>query len=168
MTKNIDKISVDELIGVASVSRPAFYKLFQDKYDLAYSVFQKEIYRVALDAYRERKDFYYLCCVTYQCIKENGTFCRNIAKSSKCQTSFLEWFTEASTKAHLEMLGTIHVSKDIEELCRIYSYGTCAMIQDWILTGMKEDPRVLADLSCRALPVELRSVLLSQNERYRC
>lgn len=167
LTKNLDKISVDDIISCANVSRTSFYKNFQDKYEAAYYIYTSTIGERAIKRFSETKDFYLMCKDVWYGIAEDAAFYKNLFRASNANTNFFSWYSEYAITSHVNFYGELHMTDALRLQIKIYSLGTCAITERWLLGGMKESVDEMIDAVCLALPYELRKAIMKSNEKFR-
>lgn len=159
--KDIDKISVDEIIKEAGVSRTIFYKLFQDKYDLAYFVFEDDIGSQVYSRYMNHGSHQQISNEVIKLLGENLPYYRKLFRASGGYKSFAEWLTEYYVRTQGESIGKLKVSPEIRMMQYIYCSGICMLEKKWVMgelpTELTED--VLAEIIVRACPPELSELL---------
>lgn len=155
---SLDKISVDRIISEAQVSRQTFYKLFPDKYALAFWVYLQDI-QPALEEYESSKDYDAMNSLILRQMRKERLFYRNLFKNPDSPGSFHSRLHNFSVDNTLEMIGHSYASPQLEKLVGIWRCGTEQLISRWLQGGAKEEAGWMADVIKRAMPPELRSLL---------
>lgn len=156
----LDKISVNDIIEEANVSRQTFYKYFVDKYSLAFYVYLQGAEKL-VEQYEIQKDFDAMNRNVLKVFQNDPKFYRNIFKNSHQQNSFQIQFHKFSVDCTVSMIGKLHADPDVIELIDMWSSGTSRLIANWVTNGMKEDPEWLVELFHRSMPPELATYLLN-------
>lgn len=131
-TKDIDQISVREILDISSVSRTTFYKHFLDKQDLIEQIFLNEISELFF--YDNSKSLYERELGILKGLDANRTFFRNALRSDEF---FKAWKAEA-LKSNIYNVPVLAKEKDLDEatalLCaKIMTYMFADATIDWIL-----------------------------------
>ena len=152
--KPFDKISVGDIAACCNVNRQTFYYHFQDKYDLLTWIYYEDYFNPSLatldfdnwDECMER---------LLNALREDRVFCVNTIKHAGEDMSriFLRDTENILGSAidfiknQPELTGRYLKAVDDEEekfIARFFSYGVCGMVVEWVQTGMKEEPGVIA------------------------
>ncbi len=159
--KDIDKISVDEIIKEAGVSRTIFYKLFQDKYDLAYYVFEDEIGSVVYSHYMNHRSHLQISIEVIKLLGDNQTFYRKLFMARGGYETFAEWLTDYYVRTQGESIGKLKLTPEIQLLQYIYCSGLCMMEKKWVMGELPPSltEENLAQIIVRACPPELAELL---------
>ena len=152
--KPFDKISVGEIAEKCNINRQTFYYHFQDKYDLLTWIYYEDFYNPSLtDLDFDNWDVCMERLLTL--VKENKAFSINTIKHAGTDMAVI--FLKDKEK----ILGTAidHIKKrpelsgrylrcvDEEEqqfIARFFAFGVCGIIVEWVTTGMKEEPALIA------------------------
>lgn len=159
--KDIDKISVDEIIKEAGVSRTIFYRLFQDKYDLAYYVFEDDIGTVVYGHYMNHRSHQKISIEVIKLLGENRQFYRKLFTSRGGYETFAEWLTEYYIRTQGESIGKLKLTPEIKMLQYIYCSGICMLEKKWVMGELPPSltEEALAQIIVRACPPELAELL---------
>lgn len=144
--KNVDKITVKDLVEACGISRQTFYYHFQDKYELLDWIYYQEgfVYLasdVTFDNWHEHME------KLLEMMRENQIFYENtISASPQCFEDYLFQITCTLFEEAIRRLdGSLRLKEDDVKLySRFYSYGMCGIIRDWVRGGMKESPKSLS------------------------
>ena len=160
--KNISKISVNDILERAEVSRQTFYKYFPDKYALSFYVYLQDIAKLAVDSFVTNKDFDAMNLLILETIEKHPAFYKNMFNDSSSQNSFVAQYHQYDIEQTSEFIGGAHITPDLELLIDMYSSGTERLIARWVTTGMKEDKQHIVSMFRRAMPEELKPYLLKE------
>lgn len=160
--KRIDAITVAEIIQLADVSRPTFYRHFRDKYDLVNWFFQKLCDRsfmqmgVSLtitkalnrkfEFLRGEKDFF---AAAFSCRSQNNL----MDYDYHCIYQFYSDFIKKGGEADF--------TPEIRFLLEMYCHGSIIMTAQWAVSGMTTPPDKMAAFLVEALPPKLREKFIS-------
>lgn len=145
-TKDIDRISVQEILDISGVSRTTFYKHFRDKQDLVEQIFLSEI--SALFFYDNSKSLYERELGILKGLDANRTFFRNALRSDE----FLRAWKNEALKSNIYNVKVLAQEKQLDEqtalLCaKIMTYVFADATIDWVL----ERPAMTAEAYARTL-----------------
>jgi len=153
--KSIDKITVSEILKLADVSRQTFYRFFQDKYELAFAVYEQDVGRYVIEHYDETKDFDGMNRIILSSLKQNASFYRNMFRDQSPNNAFLNLYHAYCVEEFTNMIGRRNLTKERAILMEMWFNGVESLMIKWVLTGMREDEEVLVDIYHRFLPYEL-------------
>lgn len=145
--KPFDKISVGEITEECGLNRQTFYYHFQDKYELLSWIYYQEAFLpimdgISFDNWDER-----IYCL-FDLMKKERYFYVNTIKHAS--NYFQEYLMKIAETILDEAIGVIDADLDIDEddralIVRFYAYGVCGTVVQWATTGMKMEPRELAN-----------------------
>jgi AcrR family transcriptional regulator len=160
---SIDNIKVSEIIDLADVSRPTFYKYFLDKYDLAAWYLDKvieEAFWSVNDSVNTRAAIY----SWFEFIKSNEVFFK-ASFNSATQNSIHEYYYQKMIKDYTELIEdetSASLEQIMEAVLKSYIHGCAETISEWIKTGMKESSEFMTDVMLMSLPPMLEPYLKEQ------
>ena len=155
--KSISKLTISDIVGVSGVSRQTFYNNFIDIYDLVYWTHTMRI-REAVDTFWEEEDFVQAFETATIIMRKHKIFYQQIIRKegiNSFQSLFAHQNVELS-KLRIKKKLQKDCNREEEFLLELYWYGVSQMLINWILDGMKEEPKELAKLFYEGLPVLLR------------
>ena len=158
--KDVEKISVNELVELAGVSRQTFYKYFRDKYELALAVYTSDVFFRADAEYRHSRDYQKTMGVILRAVKENPRLYQSLFRNADSQHSFLSQWHDFAVERDCNAIGRANVTPDVHIIVDAWVTATDKVFSDWILGGMKEREDYVLDVFVRLMPVELRAYLL--------
>lgn len=147
--QSLNTISITKLCETAKIDRNTFYCHYQIVEDVLNEVLvehEKEIIKYISET---APDFNYqdmlfgVCDYIYRS-KELST----LLLKNGFGFSYLQHITDASNKYILEIFKQSNICLSFDELQTINRYatgGTTILIHDWVLSGMKETPKVISD-----------------------
>ena len=142
----LDKITIQDLVNEAEVSRKTFYYHFQDIYDLLEWALVDEGRRV-LEAHGTGASWQEKMWNTFQYFEENQTVILNIYRSVQRDSALLERHTSRLIYPLLEQLFEAQPrheevsEEDRQFLLEFYSYGIVKLFLYWVGNGMKPEPK---------------------------
>ncbi len=158
--KDIDKISVSELVELAGVSRQTFYKYYQDKYELALALYMVDVYRRGDAAFQQNRSFKEMCRAILSAMKESPRLYQTLFRDKNAQNSFMVQWHEFSVEHDCNTIGRANVTPDLRIVLDAWITATDKVLSDWVLGGMKEDADYIIDIFIRLMPVEIRPYML--------
>lgn len=142
-TKEIEKISVIDIVKLAKVNRSTFYANYIDIYDLRDKVAEK-MYQEFILLYpkevQEKKHSYNFLPM-FQNIKENQIFYTTLFKLEFDFSIF--FMTDLETEEMKRYYGS---SDYMEYHIEFFKAGIFATIRKWLQSGCKESPEEMAEI----------------------
>ena len=151
--KPFDKISVGEITDMCGLNRQTFYYHFQDKYELLSWIYYQEAFLPIMDgiSFENWDDRIYQL---FDLMKREKYFYVNTIKYAS--NYFQEYLMKISETILDEAIDAIDVigevgaelgmdADDRALIVRFYAYGVCGTVVQWATTGMKMEPRELAN-----------------------
>ncbi|MEA4925663.1 MAG: TetR/AcrR family transcriptional regulator [Syntrophomonadaceae bacterium] len=154
LKKNINNITIKELVDLADVNRGTFYLHYRDIYDMLAQI-ETEMLNDLEDISNKfpaallKESAQPYICEIFQYIADNQTFCKMLLSphgdmafvdklkklvEEKCFCSLMESFPENALQ-HYQYFAAYTVS------------GCIGLLQTWIETGMKVSPRELSQVA---------------------
>lgn len=144
--KNLQKISVADIVQNCGINRQTFYYHFKDKYDLVNWIFYSE---VVASVTQEKKygDWSEAMLDVLNVMKEEQDFYTG-ALNLTGQNAFQDYFFEVTRALVKEIIDTLAEGGGMEEkdrnfIAEFYTYGLVGTVVEWARGGMKEPPREL-------------------------
>lgn len=141
--KELNEISVTELVKKANINRSTFYVNYLDIYDLADKIREK-MYQDVLELYKEeaikqQHSYNYLKLFTH--IKENQTYYKTMFKLN---FDFMNYYdNHLEIEDAIKYLGT---TKHLEYHIEFFKAGISAIIKKWLLNGCNESPEDIVEI----------------------
>jgi probable dihydroxyacetone kinase regulator len=158
-TRHVDKITVQNIVDGCGMTRQTFYRNFKDKYDLINWYFDK----LVLESFAQIGVDKTVCqslCEKFEFIKKEQIFFTEAFRSDDYNSLkehdfelIMSFYTELVTRKRKEPL-----SEDIQFLLEMYCQGSVYMTVKWVLSGMKQTPREMAQSLTEAMPPGLKTV----------
>ncbi len=155
--KSISKITISDIVNTCGLSRRTFYNNFTDIYDLIFWTHEIRT-KEAIDGFWIEEDFRQAFRTSMTIMKSHQTFYRQIAKKegmNSFQNSFMKQNFELS-RIRVKNVSGKDVDEETDFLLMLYWCGAAQMLVEWIATGMKKEPKEMAELFYEALPYSLR------------
>ena len=145
--KKLNKITVQDIADDCGINRQTFYYHFQDKYELLSWIYYQEAFLpimdgISFDNWDER-----IYCL-FDLMKKERYFYVNTIKHAS--NYFQEYLMKIAETILDEAIDVIDADLGIDEddralIVRFYAYGVCGTVVQWATTGMKMEPRELAN-----------------------
>lgn len=161
-TTSLDRITVADIVDGCGMSRQTFYRNFRDKYDLVNWYFDelllqyfdkigkgegiRESLNQKFEFMMEEKNFY------LQAFKHEG---QNSLKEHDLK--LILWYYRKGIK---EKTGR-ELSEEMDFMLHFFCCGCVYMTAKWVLDGMKDSPRQLAERLTASMPAELAGLFES-------
>lgn len=154
------KIKIKQICAEAYISKPTFYRHFQNKHDIVHWV-SKEAMRYGvkqigreyswLEGYSRTSVFFYRYGALFSRLQSSEVTATLISRSSELvKQTFIETLREYKGAAITEQL-----LFQIESLCITQGY----MTQSWAEEGMRISPKVFAEYLVSTVPMQLFTLL---------
>lgn len=162
--KDVDRITVRDIVENCGYSPATFYRQFKDKYDLIVWSYTRNVAmtmeQIGTDGYEWRQTLLEGARIFYS----NRNVLANLLLHTAGHDSFVNHMTEINYQA---LKSHILKSRKLEELdettdmyVRMYCMGTVCLTSDWILGRYKASPEKLAEVYENGLPLPLKPLLL--------
>lgn len=154
---DFQRITISMLSEQVNVSRQNFYRHYEDKYDLAFSVFESKASGI-WEEYIRNGDYRKMLTELLSVFKEDMWFYNKVLYNTPFYQVFLRKWHESNmtmTKFHI---GTKSFSERIRQVAEIYSYGTELYNINWLLGGCKEPVEKMVEYIFLSMPAELQEV----------
>ena len=137
LKKNIDKITIGEIVKDSHVNRQTFYYHFKDIYDLIEWIYMNEIIN-ELKVINDFNDWEASCNFMLNYILKNEPF---ISKTYKISSLKNFIYDQIYNQIYNKIKGNINNLKnnnDVEFMARFYSHAFIGIVGDWVRDGMHE------------------------------
>lgn len=142
-TREINEISVTDLVKKAKINRSTFYVNYIDIYDLADKI-REQMYRDVLKLYEEeaiKHEHSYDYLRLFRHIKENQLYYNTMFKLN---FEFMDYCdSPENSEDAIKYLGT---DKNLEYHVEFFKAGISAIIKKWLLNNCKESPEEIAEI----------------------
>lgn len=161
--KPINKISVVDIVGNCSLTKPTFYRYFKDKYDLIAWIYvretQKNVDKIGTDGYLWRDTL--LDGLRYY--ERNRKYMVNALKHTSGKDSFLDQINEADigfiTAEIKKKLRVDRLPDELSEMVKIYCYGTGQYLYAWLMDSRPAPCETVASVMEACIPEKIKSFL---------
>ena len=141
--KELQKISVADIVENCGINRQTFYYHFQDKYDLVNWIYYNEVV-AAITRNRTYEDWSSAVLEVLNIMKKEQYFYTN-ALNVTGQNAFQDYFFEATKGLLAEIIEVIsqneHINDDDKDfIAEFYTYGLVGITVQWARRGMKQPP----------------------------
>ena len=163
-TKNIDKITVQDIVGNCGYSTATFYRHYKDKYDLIAWGYSRDIERILDQVGRDPHSWKHVledAADYYAC---HQGYLASLLLDTTGYDSFVRYMTEinyGSLKNKLLLsYGAGELDEKTEMLIRVYCLGTVNLTCEWILGKFSASSAELKEVYELSLPETLKRFLL--------
>lgn len=164
-TTPIDYISVQDLVEKAHVSRSAFYRRYQDKYDLLNQSYER-ILEKTLFTVNQGISWKEAVTKIYKVIQENHVFFKN-AFESEDDNSLKHYIFDRTMKLESEILqkaGVDPFSDKVQYRLRAYVAGGLELTVAWVKSGAVFPLDELVDIFVENVPGCFKEYFLQRNK----
>lgn len=140
--KELSKITISNITEECGVNRQTFYYHFKDIYDLLEWIFTNEVIEEIDNEIEEnwQQKFIYI----FEYVIQNKEFIKNVY-SSGSKEYFLKFAYKQTNLLIINFIEKEYKDKKIKEenkkfIANFYKYGFAGVIENWIITEMKESP----------------------------
>ena len=142
-SKELEQISVSDIVKKANINRSTFYANYIDIYDLADKI-KDEMYFNILDLYKEEREnhkhsFNYL--TLFKHIKENQIYYKTLFK---LKFNFSKYYDFSLLNG--EALKYYSTTKNLDYHIAFFSAGISAIIKKWLFNGCVESPEEINEI----------------------
>ena len=159
---SFDAVTVKKIVSECDYSRQTFYRYFTDKYDLVLWIYQEmvqdTVQRIGVDL-----TWFEAVITKLEIMREKQSFYSEAYKSNDYNALIVRDadIVHAYYIENIERLTGRAVSFRESFLLRFYAIGATRSTALWARTGMKEDPRLLAELYSEMLPDFAKEIFLT-------
>ena len=105
--KTLEKITTEEIVKAAGVSRQTFYKFFSDKYDLAFWCYQRDMAPVIQEYTDVKISFHEMNVRMLEMLQQEKNFYRNVFAHYEVQNSFFRQYHRFSCDNTVSFFGRV-------------------------------------------------------------
>lgn len=141
--KDLQKISVADIVEHCGINRQTFYYHFQDKYDLVNWIYYNEVV-AAVTRNRTYEDWRGVVRDILNNMKKEQPFYTN-ALNVTGQNAFQDYFFDVTKSLLLAVIDEIEENRNIDRqdkefIAEFYAYGLVGLAVQWARSGMKQTP----------------------------
>lgn len=158
--RDIDKITVQDIVQNCGYSIATFYRQFRDKYDLIAWDYARDVRRLLEQEDGTRKDWRQALSDAAFYYDEQRKYLANLLTNTGGYDSFIRYMTEIHFDA---LLGRLKASSERGEagqerqmLVRLYCFGTVMLTCEWIMGKYTVSRETLTEVYAASLPEPLR------------
>jgi len=144
--KNIEKITVQNLLDYTGAARQTFYKYFRDKYDLINYVYHYNVESI-FQEYYETMDLYECIYKVYEFFIVNKQYFKHIS-IIECQNNFKDYLFENTRKFYINTIkkqyGEDEINYRLSYIIDSTCYGAVGLCMDWIKSDINKQPEKIA------------------------
>ncbi len=145
--KDLQKISVADIVENCGINRQTFYYHFKDKYDLVNWIYYNEVVS-AVTQNKLHGDWIGVVLDVLNGMKREQYFYTN-ALNVTGQNAFQDYFFDVTKSLLIEIIDAVEEGKVIEEedknfIAEFYAYGLVGVTVQWARCGMKQPPEEIA------------------------
>lgn len=160
--KSVEKITIQDIVQNCGLTKTTFYNHFRDKYDLIVWIYAEPIKDIVKKI--DDKNFTLRDGITdiLKYFVENKKFLLNVIKNTSGQNYFLNYVSQIHFTAfynHLKSKSDKPLPPRIENLSKLYTFGTVQLICCWLIKEMPIPIDELAEILEAGLPEELKKIL---------
>ncbi len=139
--KDLQKISVADIVEKCGINRQTFYYHFKDKYDLVNWIYYNEVVS-AVTRNRLHEDWSGVVREILNSMKREQYFYTN-ALNVTGQNAFQDYLFDVTKSLLIEIIDAVEENKTIKEedknfIAELYSYGLVGVTVQWARRGMKQ------------------------------
>lgn len=162
-TKNIDKITVQDVIKNCGYSTATFYRQFKDKYDLIAWDYSRRLGELMHRLDQEGYEWKDISIDGARFYAEQKEYLSNLLLHTSGYDSFVRYMTEIHIKALSERMKKAAGKDSLDELTRmyigLYCHGTIGITCAWILGEYNASSEELSEVYEYSLPEPLYHLL---------
>lgn len=158
--KRIDAIGVDEIVDGALVARSTFYRNFSDKYDLLEWSYLHLVDMTFSTISADMNVNDIALTIFEMCIRHRQFFRNGL--DSNDRNSLHNAILGASCEYWMDLIAKAGIDPMADgnpQIVKIFVEGTIARLVEWINTGMREEPAVIAAEVIGAVPMRFAQCL---------
>lgn len=157
--KNVDKITVQEIVNYSGLTKTTFYNHFRDKYDLIIRIYAEPIKNIVnkIDGKNYTLRDGILDVLKY--FEDNKKFLLNAIKNTSGQNYFLNHVSQIHFEAFyniIESKSERELPKRIEILSKVYCFGTVQTFCDRLINDIPIPIDEFANILYDGMPEELK------------
>ena len=154
--KTLGKITVNDIVEEAGVSKQTFYNYFHDKYDLfsyaVITVLQDNLTTSEENAcnFMETIRNYYRTVFMEQDFYLS--FIRDVSAREQIFSRIMDFSAAYFNRKALEEYGEGSIPEDVMLAIQFCSIGNAKLVVDWMMNKMEKSPEMMADITFRCIP----------------
>ena len=158
-SREIDRITVQDIAKNCGYSIATFYRQFKGKYDLIAWDYARDVQKLLVQEDGTPKDWRQSLSDAVDYYDEQRKYLANLLTNTSGYDSFIRYMTEIHFSA---LMNRIRAASDPDEpeqrnqmLVRLYAYGTVMLTCEWILGKYSVSRQTLTEVYAASLPEPL-------------
>ncbi len=155
-SKNIDKITVQDIADNCGYSPATFYRNYKDKYDLISWYYAKKIFAIHRQVGKDGYTWKDACRDGTQFCKENKAYLANLFTYTKGLDSFIQNMSDINYESCREFLIKSSPENKLDKMTEMklhmYCLGSARLISEWVLDEIDLTPEELTEVLFESLP----------------
>lgn len=160
--KNIDKITVKDIVQNCGYSQATFYRRFKDKYDLIAWSYTQDLEAIMRQLSFDETSWKKVLLDAAHYYRAHRDYLSNLLLRTGGYVSFFRYMSDINYNSLKTTIGKSQGDSPDEKTdmyIRLYCQGTVALTCDWILGRYRATPAELAEIYENALPEPLKRYL---------
>ena len=154
--KTLAKITVNDIVEEAGVSKQTFYNYFQDKFDLFSYAVNTVLHNNLMTSEKNACNFQETIRNYYNTVNMEQDFYRSFIRDEAARQQIFSCIVQYSASYFhhkaLETYGEGNVPEDVLLAIKYCSVGSAKLVTDWMMDKMERDPEKMADITFRCIP----------------
>lgn len=165
-TRNIDKITIQDIVTNCGYSTATFYRHFKDKYDLIAWDYASRIAQIMERVGKNGYTWQHTLLDGLTQYQNEKEYLANLLIHTGGHDSFIRYMSETNcdelSACIKQLTGHETLDKQTEMYIRLYCLGTTCLNCEWILGNFEATAAELADVYEKSLPGPLRRLLIKE------
>lgn len=160
--KNINKITVRDIVDNCGYSTATFYRQFKDKYDLIAWAYTQDLEEIMKQISFDETSWKKVLMDAANYYQEHKDYLSNLLLRTSGYVSFFRYMSDINYNSLKNTIGKSQNNsqdKKTDMYVRLYCQGTVGLTCDWILGKYNASPKELAEIYEKSLPEPLKEYL---------
>lgn len=161
--KTLGKITVNDIIEEAGVSKQTFYNYFHDKFDLFSYAVVTVLNDNLVSSEKRACNFQETILNYYRTVRTEEEFYRSFIRDLSAREQIFSCIMDFSEsyfrQKASEMFGEGNTPEDVTLAIQFCSVGNAKLVVDWIMDKMVRTPEAMAEITFRCIPSILLPLL---------
>ena len=161
--KTLGKITVNDIVEEAGVSKQTFYNYFHDKYDLfsyaVITVLQDNLTtseETACNFMETIRNYYWTVLMERDFYL---SFIRDVSAREQIFSRIMDFSSSYFNRKALDKFGDGNIPEDVLLAIQFCSIGNAKLVVDWMMNKMERSPETMAEITFRCIPGMLLPLL---------
>lgn len=163
-SKDVDKITVRDIVENCGYSTATFYRQFKDKFDLIVWAYTRNVAKTMDQIGKNGYEWRQTLLEGARRFESSRDVLANLLTHTTGHDAFIHHMTEINyqaLKAHILASGGMEALDETTDMyVRMYCMGTVCLTCEWLLGRYSATPEKLAEIYENGLPAPLRPLLL--------